>query len=345
MYDVIVVGGGISGCMMTWRLLLEGKSVCLIADNKPGSSHVAAGVYNPVVLKRFTPVWKAKEQIASLENLSMRIEQQLGQELFRELPILRRFHNPAEVKTWVKKRIKPELEDFLGEVVNDPIPSIEAHHGFGITNHTGFLDCHGFIQATLDYSHEKFNYLKTEFDHAAMSITDSQVAYANVSAERVIFCEGYQVLQNKIFPEITLQGNKGETLIVRILDFALDCIIKGSVFLMPYRNDLFWVGATYAREYGDKEPSWEGKEFLTSRLESMLRLPYEIVAHTAGIRPTTHDRRPIVGTHSELQNVHIFNGMGSRAVLITPWTSKILYDHIYNSAPLPSEMDVGRFYS
>jgi glycine/D-amino acid oxidase-like deaminating enzyme len=67
------------------------------------------------------------------------------------------------------------------------------------------------------------------------------------------------------------------------------------------------------------------------------------VDHKAGIRPTTIDRRPFLGSHPDHSNVYVFNGMGSRAVLVAPWASQLLYNSIYNDIPLLDEVDIKRF--
>lgn len=140
-----------------------------------------------------------------------------------------------------------------------------------------------------------------------------------------------------------MQGNKGEVLTIKVPGLELDYIIKSSVFLMPYKEDLFWVGATYDRDDHSYDPTSQGIEFLTSRLERFLKLPYEIIDHKAGIRPTTSDRRPFLGAPLEHANVHLFNGMGSRAVLVAPWAAQVLCDAIYENIPLPADVDINRF--
>lgn len=140
-----------------------------------------------------------------------------------------------------------------------------------------------------------------------------------------------------------MQGNKGEVLTIKIPSLKLDYIIKSSVFLMPYTDDLFWVGATYSRDDLSDLPTDNSREFLTSRLELFLKVPYDVVDHKHGIRPTSIDRRPFVGSNAEFKNYLVFNGMGSRAVLITPWAAQQLYDSIYNGVSLHPEINIERF--
>ena len=70
---------------------------------------------------------------------------------------------------------------------------------------------------------------------------------------------------------------------------------------------------------------------------------YEIIEHKASIRPSTIDRRPIIGSHPNYKNIYLLNGMGSRGVLLAPTLSFWLYNHIYKSSPIPKEADINRF--
>lgn len=47
------------------------------------------------------------------------------------------------------------------------------------------------------------------------------------------------------------------------------------------------------------------------------------------------DRRPLIGTHPDYNNVHLLNGFGTRGVLGAPLLSKWLFDHIEGECELP----------
>lgn len=71
MLDYIIVGCGLAGISFA-DLALENKKSIVVFDNaSQPSSTVAGGMYNPVVLKRFTAIWKAAEQI-ELADFSIR---------------------------------------------------------------------------------------------------------------------------------------------------------------------------------------------------------------------------------------------------------------------------------
>ena len=79
------------------------------------------------------------------------------------------------------------------------------------------------------------------------------------------------------------------------------------------------------------------------KLKTFLECDFKVDGHVAGIRPTVVDRRPLVGGHPEHQNMYVLNGFGSRGVLIGPYASKQLFDHIESKTDLDPEMDIQRF--
>ncbi|WP_431471437.1 FAD-dependent oxidoreductase [Nonlabens sp. SCSIO 43208] len=342
MKDTLIIGGGISGCTLAWQWYFNDKSFTLVTDQKKGSSAVAAGVYNPTILKRFTSVWKAQEQLEYMLPFYQKIEKQLDCKLLHPYKILRRLHDNNEQKTWVAKSEKPELKPFMkGSISSLKIDGINAPFGYGEVTQTGWLD-------TLTFMSKSYEFFKNlDSFHAGnddgLSFDNQSVIFNTEVFDHVIYAEGYAIKDNAKFNYLPLQGNKGEIMLIKAPDLKLNAIIKAGVFIMPYKDDMFWVGATYNRHDLSDNISHAGAQFLSSRLEKILTVPYEIVEYKWGIRPTTVDRRPFLGAHPNLKNHYVFNGMGSRAVLIAPWASEQLHNSIFKNSSLHLEIDIQRF--
>lgn len=344
MNDAIIVGNGIAGCVMAWQHHFNNKNIILVGDRLKGSSVVAAGVYNPTILKRFTVVWNAAAITPYMLDFYKKIEQLTNVTLLHSSPILRRFHDQKESTTWTKKSKRIDLSPFVQqEIVHDDIYGIDAPYGYGLVPEAGWLDTIAFMNLTWSFFDRHHKVLQESFEHDLLDIQHDRVVYKNVSAYRLIFAEGFKLRHNPFFNHLPLQGNKGEVITIKVPGLQLTHTIKSSVFIMPYKDDLFWVGATYDRDDHEDQPTQHALAFLTTRLERFLQLPYEIIDHKYGIRPTTVDRRPFIGKHHTYDNVYVFNGMGSRAVLLAPWSSERLYASIYHDLSLDLEMDIKRF--
>jgi glycine/D-amino acid oxidase-like deaminating enzyme len=112
---------------------------------------------------------------------------------------------------------------------------------------------------------------------------------------------------------------------------------------MPLKNDLYKVGATYEWETINDMPTEKGKAELIQKLNSVITSPYLIVSHDAGVRPSVIDRRPVVGKNPEYKNVFIFNGLGTKAVMLAPYFAKQLVNYIQNDSVIDKEVNPERF--
>ena len=75
-FDYIIVGQGLAGSVLAFNLRLISKTVFVIdRDRENTSSKIALGVYNPMVLKRFTPSWKVEEQLDPLYDFIKNFQQ------------------------------------------------------------------------------------------------------------------------------------------------------------------------------------------------------------------------------------------------------------------------------
>ena len=69
----------------------------------------------------------------------------------------------------------------------------------------------------------------------------------------------------------------------------------------------------------------------------------ELIDHTAGVRPASRDRRPIIGTVKDHSRLAVLNGLGARGVLLAPWSAQHLIAHLFDGAALDPEVDAKRF--
>jgi SAM-dependent methyltransferase len=100
--DYVIVGCGLAGISFCEQLKANNKTFVVFDDKSQLSSTVAGGLYNPVVLKRFTSVWKSEEQIALALPVYQTIEKKLQVKLDYKLPVYRKFSSLEEQNDWFK---------------------------------------------------------------------------------------------------------------------------------------------------------------------------------------------------------------------------------------------------
>jgi glycine/D-amino acid oxidase-like deaminating enzyme len=346
MIDYIIVGNGIAGISFSEIALKASKKILVFDNNSQPSSRIAGGLYNPVVLKRFSEVWKAKEQLEFAFPLYHQIEDKLNVVFDYKIPILRKLTSIEEQNNWFQAADKPNLAPFLNpKLVNKKYQNIQAPFHYGLVNETGYLNINTLILSYSNYLKSLGSLVEATFDYIAIQFLDNHISYNGIEAKHIIFAEGFGLHANPYFNDLPLDGTKGELLIIKAPDLYLDVVIKSSVFILPIGNDLYKVGATYDWKDKTNIPTERGKQELVEKLKDIISCDFEIVEHFGGVRPTVKDRRPLVGKHPNYPQLHILNGLGTRGVMLGPYLANQLFQHIEFKIPLEQEIDIIRCYN
>jgi hypothetical protein len=342
--DYIIVGSGLASIMFAEQLRTHQKSFVVISDRSQQASLVASGLYNPVVLKRFTAAWNAASNLETAIPKYISLEKLLGVKLDYVVPIHRVFNSVQEQNNWFLACDKPLLTPFLNpKLVDNKNNSVKAPFGFGEVNATGRIDTQKLIEAYRTFLSQMNQYISATFDYEALIETPEGLCYESIQAKHIVFTEGFGIHKNPYFKQLPLEGTKGELITIYAPQLQLTPILKSSIFVIPMEGDHYLVGSTY--EWTDKTniPTSEAKSQLLEKLERLVTCDFEVVNQRAGIRPTVSDRRPLVGRHPNHQKMYVLNGLGTRGVLIAPAMAEALYAFIETDAPLPEEIDISRF--
>lgn len=348
MTDFIIVGRGLAANVLMHRFLHYGISFNVIGnENLSNCSKIAAGIWNPIVFKRLTKSWKAEEVIKELQLFYSYCEWALNKKLLTQRIIVKPFTEDQEKVLW-KKKAKTELSEFLYEdVFENKHPELENCHienEYGIVDQAGNLNMEIFLDATSKFFK---NQIQNEtFDYKLLEILTDSVKYKSHSAKRIIFCEGHLVSQNPYFNWIPLKPVKGEVMEVEspALKFN-NVILNYGGFLMDTEKHQFKCGATYDWNNLDETPTLSGLNDLEKKYRQLVSANYRLISHKAGIRPASIDRRPIIGAHPIHKQLYVFNGLGTKGVMLAPYCSKQLINHLLKGENLHHEIDVQRFYN
>lgn len=344
MLDYIVVGMGLAGVSVCKSLEEQGRSFKVFENRSQRASLVAGGIFNPVMLKRFTLAWKAAEHSKTAMSFYKRFEDKLQTQIFYPTSIYRKFHSAEEQNNWFTAADKKQLVPYLDtNIVKDLNNHIAAEYSFGKVNHTGTIDTISLINGYLAYLAKNDQVSFKAFDHDALVISEESVTYKGLEARKIIFCEGFGLTHNPYFNYLPFRGNKGEYIIIFCEELELKSAIKSTFFILPLGDNLYKVGATYNNKDASPETTRAAKDEICEHLEEILTCDFKVVDQVAGIRPTSGDRRPLIGQHPEFKNLYCCNGFGSRGILMAPTLGKQLIDLAENETPLPSEIDIARF--
>ncbi|WP_264565391.1 NAD(P)/FAD-dependent oxidoreductase [Flavobacterium sp. N3904] len=344
MLDYIIVGCGLAGISFSEVALSNKKSILVFENESQNSSKIAGGLYNPVILKRFSEVWKAKEQLVFMNDFYCNLKSRIDVTFDFKMPILRKFYSIEEQNNWFSASDKVALSPFLSpHLLFKKFSGIDSPFGYGEVLHTGYVDTALLLKEYSKYLKVNLLLRCENFDYNLLAVEEDCVSYKDVKAKHIIFAEGFGMHSNPFFNYLPLDGTKGELFIIKAPLLDLDVIVNTSVFILPLGNDLFKVGATYNWKDKSDLPTDEGKLELIERIREIISCDFEIIEHFAGVRPTVRDRRPLIGSHPSYDRIHILNGLGTRGVMLGPAMAKALYDSIENNIPLDKEIDIKRF--
>ena len=344
MPDYIIVGAGLSGIAVAEELIKRGRSIKVFDNSSQSSSTVAGGLYNPVILKRFTLAWEADKQLEISLPFYRSLEKKLKTSFVHPLPVFRKFNSVEEQNNWFTAMDKASVAPFLDHrLTTDINPCIPSMFQFGRVRNTGAIDTEKLLLEYRLYLKKIRSYKPEKFNYEDLQVRENNVKYNEVEAKAVIFCEGFGLKDNPFFNHLPLQGNKGEYIIIKSDELKLEVAVKSSVFILPLGKNLYKVGATYDNLDKTPHPTSGAKEKLLKQLKEMITCNFEVVDQVAGIRPATRDRRPLAGRHPQFPSLYCCNGFGSRGVLIAPVLARDLVEFIHSAKPLSPEVDLNRF--
>ncbi len=345
-FDFVVVGQGLAGTAVAWHLRWAGRRVLVLdREQQSTASRVAAGLVTPVTGKRLARSWRYDEAWPEAVAFYARVEADLGCRCFRVGPAVRLFRDAAE-----RARYDRRAGTILGGFVRDPAPPINpeflhANHGAFQMSPAGRLDCGRYLDASRAHFARDGGYRRACFDPARdldLSVERIRLPELGVTAEAIVFCQGIAGRGDPWFASVGLLPVKGEVLTVRVPELAERRVLHTNVWLAPIEGDTYRAGATYEREPTDDHPTARGRADITSHLVGMMRPTFEVVDHTAAVRPVSPDGRPFVGTHPGDQRVVYLNGLGSKGALHAPSLAATLLATLTTKTVIDANVDVRR---
>lgn len=342
--DYIIVGQGLAGTLLAHELLEANQKVLIIDKPHPAmASKVAAGLFNPVGVKRCIRSWNADVFLPFAINRYRVLEKKLGVSFLKVRPIYRLFSNLENKQQWQIKCSNENMDDYIGGF--KPANSysyLKDEYGGASISPAGNLRINIFLEASRAFFQEQKILLSEEFDFGQLDVEEG--IYKGIAAKKIIFCEGFRAVKNPFFKWLPFAPTKGEVITIRIPDVEqMDKIISKGIFIMSLGNHLYLVGATFIRDDWSNEVTEQGLASLKEKLTEILDVDYEIVASRAGIRPTVRDRRPFLGTHPKHPKLAIFNGLGTRGVIQGPRLSADFSDFLTQGQKMGQNTDIQRY--
>ena len=345
--DFLIVGQGIAGSVLAWKLVERGKKVLVVdPGNENSASKVAAGIMNPVTGKRFVKSWRIDHFFPFALDFYSHLSSKAHLILAKELKILLALVTPEQVNDFSSRVSLTAYRNYIREteLPTEILSAIHQQEGWGLIS-AARVDIGKVTDTIHQYLTEHDAIRSEKLNYNELEITTNAIRYRDIETEMVIFSEGYQSFRNPYFSYLPHVPVKGELLEVKIEDFQIDFILKAGVFIVPIGEDKFWIGSNYIKDFENEEPTEEGRTDLIKKLQEILKIDFEVVDHKAAIRPVFKDRRPVIGLHHKHARIGIFNGLGTKGASLAPYWADHFCKFLIGEIPeLDREVNVERFY-
>jgi glycine oxidase len=343
-FDYIICGHGIAGAVLAQTLLKKGSSV-LVFEGKlaHSASSAAAGMWNPVSFKNLKLTWMANEFLEEAKSFYQTIEVQTSRSFFHTKELARLLNSTADINEWDTRSTSESLSGHIySDKVNKLPSTVKQPFGYGVVKQCGWLNIPEFLEASKDILQD--NIREECMDYSQIQIKENEIQYGEIQAGRIIFCEGYRIVSNPWFKYLPVEPNKGQ---VQTLHGDIETderILHFGKFLLPLGSNLFRYGATY--EFNDPNPDLtsESSKIMQEELKNVCTTHFQIVDEKTGYRPTLPDRKPLLGLHPKENKLAVFNGMGSRGVIMAPLCAKHFEGFLHGENPLDPSMNIKRYH-
>ncbi len=341
MLDFIIVGGGISGICAAFEMHKKGKTFLVIdCPNLNNSTKIAAGIYNPLLPKHLKLAYNALAIYPYVAQFYSELEEFAIAKFHFNTPIHYIFKTMAEQNNWAIALQQEKFKPF-GQIENHSLKDINCPFGYLKIHFSGRVDTQTMLNSVHIKLHLENMLIDEHFDNEKIEYHKDYVVYNNIKAKNILFCQG-----NFSHHVLKLKPAKGEILTLKFkhenYDYAF--IPQQGVFLAQSMDKTYKTGSTFEWQNLDNLPTEKGKFEILEKLKTWHNGQFEIVEHTAGIRPSSHDRRPLVGKIPHTENAYILNGMGSKGIALAPYYAKMLINSIYANLPIDEEVNVERVY-
>jgi len=340
--DYIIVGQGIAGTFLSWFFLKHNKSFIVIDEKKESSaSRVAAGIIHPVTGRRMVKTWMADILLPFCSSTYEEIENHFSVKLFHPLPVAELLSSAREYNDWMSRSEEAEMKSYVGNEIAQDLYSEFLHPVFKkiAINKSSWIDISSLLSTFRNLYSAKEILSEEKFEHDQLKLDDGLVEYKNIRADKIIFCEGVEALQNPWWKDLPFLPAKGEVLVIKA-EMELRHVINKKIYILQIGKNIFKAGSTYSWNFQDDSPTAEAKDFLVAQLKSILKIPFEVISHHAAVRPTVKNRRPFLGLHLQYPQVGIFNGLGTKGCLLAPYFAGHLTGFLLGKNELMKEIDV-----
>ncbi len=324
------MGHGLAGAVLAHTLVQKKEQVIVLDAGMPNSaSAVSAGLINPFIGPKLNTPEDYSECMQSNQLFFERIYNATRIPFLEAIELIRVFQNSEQKKRW---SALPE-EYKLGVLSKSECLNhkIHADEGAGIT------------AAWILHSAEFLKYSRNHFQKIGCFLNEFYEE-EKWKGYRVVFCDGFRATENPWFKDLPFAPAQGE--VITLESSLMLNVSNGTWHLADKEAHAVKIGSTWKHDLIECGPTDLAKNEIFKKMNFLPDINQsKLLAHKSGVRSGTRDRNPIIGVHPDNENLHIFNGFGSRGCTTIVQAAKELAGFMIGEIELPKRKDLKRFLS
>jgi glycine/D-amino acid oxidase-like deaminating enzyme len=335
-----------------------GKSVLMIDPSIGVTALAPAALVNPAMGRYAKLSWEAEQCYEAIFNRASELTSFTGiNDLFADTGVIRpaintdlaeNFHGSLDAHDWPDGWISwIDAEDAASRV------SVMApQHGALLLNKGFTVYVDRYVTAYRSYLEHKGAKLVTDaLKHERLTshnaIGDARFKIGEFLAENIIVAAGSGTLDFPEFAGVPLHRVKGQIAAFEAdHDLEWDTAISAMGYILRDGKRGIIAGSTYEHNQNNFDLTEQAYRQILHKLFSILPgLSGKVVktGQHAGIRVTTPNKLPAIGSPNDHPGLYIYTALGSKGLLFSEHVAGILAANMLDGTPLPPDLDVNRF--
>jgi glycine oxidase len=348
---IVILGAGVAGLSVGWRLAEAGCTVVVLERARPGrgATWAAGGMLAPgaehgdadaaeaTLAARSAAMWPefaAAIEARSGQSVSYRRDGSLiaaTSQAERDALAAHPAKGTEMLDADAARRLEPLLAPDIAGALYAPDDAQVDNRALGLALALAFVKAGGVLQV---------NEAVVSLEVARGRVLGARTPFALHEADAFVIAAGAWSGEIKGLPADALPPVvpvKGEMIALKPVRDALPTrLVWGhGAYLIP-RHDRLFIGATVSREGFDTSLSRAAEDWLLTRACALMPAlkDWPVAEHWAGLRPGSPDDLPIVG-ETTIANLYAATGQYRNGILFAPAIADALHRLIVERRPLP----------
>ena len=337
-YDFLIIGQGLAGSILSFCLINRGMRVMVIDnDHHASSSRVAAGIINPITGNKLNISERFDTYYSSAVELYANMGKEINAEVFQTILQKRLIVDQAQ-SDLVQQRLKQsKYQAYIAETETENRATKSGFSSVRILK-SAIVNTKLLLASTKTWLQQNSSFQSAEIDYQAISESKTYFNVGGITANKIIFCEGYQAINNPWLKDLPFKLAKGEIVTINHDQDKFDEMLNWGKWLIPSNDRQAKLGSNFDWDDLSLNPNADTQASLLESLHQYTSIKGNAIKSEVGIRPSTLRREPFIGALSNLENAYCFNGFGSKGCLQIPYYAELLCDFLLEEKPLPSKV-------